>query len=106
MTQQPGGLPTGGYPPYRPDHPRATLSLVLGLVALVACSVLGPFAWVTGKRTLDEIDASGGAWGGRGAAQAGYVLGIVATVLLGLAVVGLLLMLLVFGTLALSVGTR
>jgi hypothetical protein len=73
---------------------------VLGILGLVACSVLGPFAWALGKRTMDEIDASGGAWGGRSAAQAGYVLGVVATVLLGLAVAGLVLMLLVFGTMA------
>jgi hypothetical protein len=48
--------------------------------------VISPFAWVTGKRTLAEIDASQGRWGGRGQAQAGYVLGIVGTVLLGLGV--------------------
>lgn len=89
----------GGYPPpypqapiqYAPDHPRATTSLVLGILGVVLCQVLGPFAWVVGKRTLDEIDASQGQVGGRGAAQAGYVLGIVGTVMLGLALVVLLL---------------
>ncbi len=40
-----------------------------------------------GKKTLDEIDASQGQVGGRGAAQAGYVLGIVGTVLLGLGII-------------------
>jgi hypothetical protein len=76
-----------GPPPWQPpDHPKAVTALVLGIVGVVACQVLSPFAWVIGKRTLDEIDASGGRYGGRGLAQAGYVLGIVGTVLLGLVV--------------------
>jgi hypothetical protein len=82
--------PSSGYPgqmQYSPDHPRATTSLVLGILSIVVCQVLGPFAWAMGKKTLDEIDASQGRWGGRGAAQAGYILGIVGTVMLALAVV-------------------
>ncbi|HEX6517272.1 MAG TPA: DUF4190 domain-containing protein [Nocardioidaceae bacterium] len=85
-----GQYPPGYAPPppqYVPEHPRATLSLVLGLIGLLACQVVSPVAWVIGKRTVDEIDASRGAVGGRGQAQAGYVLGIVGTVLLGLGVV-------------------
>ena len=92
---QPGpGGPPPGYPPYGygpPDHPRASTSMVLGILGLVLCQVVAPFAWVTGRQALREIDASGGRWGGRGQAQAGYVLGIVGTVILGLAVVGVLL---------------
>ncbi len=72
---------------YAPDHPRATTSLVLGILGVVVCQVLAPFAWVMGKRTLDEIDASQGQLGGRGAAQAGFILGIVGSVLLGLSLV-------------------
>ena len=67
---------------YAPDHPRAVTSLVLGILGIVLCGVLAPFAWVIGSRTLNEIDASNGRVGGRGAAQAGYILGIVGTVLL------------------------
>ncbi|MEO5708557.1 MAG: DUF4190 domain-containing protein [Nocardioidaceae bacterium] len=85
--QQP--MPYGqapGYPvQFAPEHPQATTSLVLGIIGLVLCSVVAPFAWRLGKRTLDEIDASQGQVGGRGAAQAGYVLGIIGTVVLGLA---------------------
>lgn len=86
----PGGYgypPPGSYPQapvqYAPDHPKATTVLILGILGVVLCQVLGPFAWVMGKRTMNEIDASQGRVGGRGAAQAGYVLGIVGTVLLG-----------------------
>jgi hypothetical protein len=61
--------------------------LILGILSLVLCSFLGPFAWIMGRRAVTEIDASGGALGGRGQAQAGYICGIVATVLLCLTVV-------------------
>ncbi|QWZ07015.1 hypothetical protein KRR39_16075 [Nocardioides panacis] len=74
-----------GYPmAYAPDHPRATTSLILGILGIVICGIIAPFAWRMGKRTVDEIDASHGQLGGRGSAQAGYILGIVGTILLGL----------------------
>ncbi|HLN77151.1 MAG TPA: DUF4190 domain-containing protein [Nocardioidaceae bacterium] len=80
--QAPSGYP--GHVPvqYAPDHPRAVTSLVLGILGIVLCGVLAPFAWSIGSKTLKEIDASNGMVGGRGAAQAGYILGIVGTVLL------------------------
>jgi len=76
------------YPPYRPpqDHPQATTALILGIVGVVVCQVVAPFAFHLGRKAMREIDASGGTIGGRGNAQAGYVLGIVGTVLLGLTV--------------------
>lgn len=83
--QQSPGYPQSPQQPavqYAPDHPRAVTSLVLGILGIVLCGVLAPFAWVIGSRTLNEIDASNGRVGGRGAAQAGYILGIVGTVLL------------------------
>ena len=94
--QQPPYPPPHGYPAhgqvhYAPDHPKATTSLVLGILGVVLCQVIAPFAWSMGKRTLNEIDASQGRLGGRGAAQAGYVLGIVGTVLLGLSLVFILI---------------
>ena len=88
--QQYGGQPPYGQPPgyppvgYAPQHPRATTALVLGIIGVVLCSLTAPFAWRIGKQAVDEIDDSHGQLGGRGAAQAGYVLGIVGTVLLGL----------------------
>ena len=83
---------TGYAPPpppgqYAQDHPRAILSLILGILSLVLCQLLGPVAWVIGKRTVDEIDAAPGSYSGRGLAQAGYICGIVGTVLLGLSIV-------------------
>jgi hypothetical protein len=84
-------LPPPGYPVARPDHPRATTSMILGILGLVICSICAPFAWSIGGKAVKEIDASGGAYGGRGQAQAGYIMGIIGTVLLGLTVVALVL---------------
>jgi hypothetical protein len=84
--QYPPGYPAQAPIQYAPDHPKATTSLVIGILGVVLCQIIAPFAWSMGKKTLDEIDASQGRLGGRGAAQAGYVLGIVGTVLLALGV--------------------
>jgi hypothetical protein len=68
------------------------------------CGLIAPFAWRIGKRTVDEIDASQGRLGGRGSAQAGYILGLIGTALLGLGllvVVGILV-LMVVGTVSSS----
>jgi hypothetical protein len=108
--QPPHGQPAYGQPPYgqpptgyAPDHPKATTALVLGILGLVVCGVIAPFAWRIGRRTLDEIDGSHGQLGGRGTAQAGYVLGIIGTVVL---LLGLLAGLLVMALTIASVSTH
>ncbi len=104
--QAPYGQPAGYPPPgvYPPDHPRATTSLVLGILGIVICGIVAPFAWQMGRRTMQEIDASNGQLGGRGQAQAGYVLGVIGTVLLGIAlvIVALVVVLVVVGSVATS----
>jgi len=71
-------------PPFRPqDHPQTTTILILGILGLVACGVLGPFAWSMGNKALREIDASNGQLGGRDTVNVGRILGIIATILLG-----------------------
>jgi uncharacterized membrane protein YjgN (DUF898 family) len=97
MTQQ---MPGPAYPPPPPNHPQATSTLVLGILGLVVCAVIAPFAWSMGSKTVQEIDASGGRWGGRSEANSGRILGMVGTILLvgGLALVVLLfLFVAVFG---------
>lgn len=77
--------PAYGYPAYGPpppDHPQATTVLILGIVGMMFCQVCAPFAWVMGRRTLNEIDASGGTVGGRSNVMVGYILGIIGSVLL------------------------
>jgi hypothetical protein len=65
-----------------PDHREATTVLVLGVLGLVLCQVISPFAWAMGNRVVREIDASGGRVGGRGLANAGRVCGIVGTLMI------------------------
>jgi hypothetical protein len=79
----------GGYAGPPPDHPQSTTVLVLGIVSLVVCQILGPFAWVMGNRVVREIDAGRGSIGGRSSANAGRICGIIASVLLILTVVAL-----------------
>ena len=90
--QQMYGAPPYGYVAPGPAHPQATTALVLGIVGLasvaVVCGlglVVSPFAWAMGRKAVREIDASGGAYSGRGAANAGFVMGVIGTVLLVLA---------------------
>jgi uncharacterized membrane protein YjgN (DUF898 family) len=106
VTQQPpppqppfGGQPPNPYgpPPVgfgAPEHPQATTVLILGILGLVLCQLIAPFAWVMGNRVVREIDASAGRVGGRTTANAGRICGIVGTALIAL---GLL-----FGVLALA----
>jgi TRAP-type C4-dicarboxylate transport system permease small subunit len=93
MTQQP---PTPSYAPQPPNHPQATTALVLGILGLVVCGAIAPFAWNIGSKAVQEIDASGGAWGGRTEANAGRILGMVGTALLVVALLAFVMFLLVF----------
>lgn len=98
---QPGyGYPAyGGYPGYaKPEHPQANTALILGIIGLaggfIVCGVpllVSPFAWVIGQRAKREIDREPDRWGGRDRANTGMVLGIIGTVLLALALIGILL---------------
>lgn len=85
MTYPPPGYPQQPY--FRPpDHPQATTIIILGVLGLVLCQFLGPVAFVMGGKALKEIDNSGGAIGGRSTVQAGYICGIIGTVILVLTV--------------------
>lgn len=89
--QTPPPPPSYGAPvaqPARGDHPRTTLILVLGILSLVCCGLFaGIPAVVMGKKALAEIDASGGAIGGRGNIKAGYICGWISIVISVIAVV-------------------
>ena len=108
--QAPYGQAPYGQSPYgvaMAPHPQANTAMVLGIVGLVGTFVcvlpvvLGPFAWATGAKVRREIDAEPQRWGGRGEGTAGFVLGIITTILLVLFV-----LFIVLGVgLAISVGT-
>lgn len=113
---QPGDLQPSGYgygppmPVRPPDHPRASTAMVLGIVSVAGgmlCYLpffIAPFAWVMGGKAVREIDASQGKLGGRGMAQAGYILGIIGSILLGIAllVIAAFVAILVIGAVATS----
>lgn len=68
------------------EDSQATLSLVLGILSIVVCQILGPFAWSIGSSEIKAIDAGRRDPANQGMAQAGKILGIIGTVLLGLMV--------------------
>jgi hypothetical protein len=91
------GYPVPGYTPTPPNEGMAVAAMVVGIVALVlSCGygvgLLGsPVALVLGRVSMKRIDASGGQVGGRGMAQAGFILGIIGTILLVLAIIVLVI---------------
>ena len=68
----------GGYP----EESQATTILVLGILSLIcSCLPLGVAAWIMGNRELQAIDSGRRNPDNRGTANAGRIIGIVATVL-------------------------
>ena len=78
---------------YYQEDSQATTILVLGILSLVVCQILGPIAWVMGNNELAGIDAGRRPPQNRGTAQAGRILGIIATVLMIIGVVFLFVVL-------------
>ena len=71
--------PMGGAPQ---GHPRGTLILILGILSIPCCGLFtGIPAIILGRSALAEIDANPGAYGNRGMVNAGYICGIIGTVL-------------------------
>jgi hypothetical protein len=88
--QQPYGQPYSATPP---NDGMGLASMIVGIVSLVlmcgyGIGLLGaPVALGLGLASKKRIDRSEGRLGGRGFAQAGFILGIVGTVLLVLAII-------------------
>jgi hypothetical protein len=83
--QPPYGGPPGPQQPYggqpAPTHGSATTALVLGILSMVVCGLLGIPAYIVGKRAEREVLASQGTLSGAGLAKAGWILGLIATIL-------------------------
>jgi hypothetical protein len=101
MSQQPP--PPPGYyqqPAYQQppsSSGRATTSLILGILSLVACGLLlGIPAMVVARQAKREIRESGGRIGGDGLATAGFVTGLLGT-LWSVLVLLLVIVVFVFG---------
>jgi uncharacterized membrane protein YjgN (DUF898 family) len=82
------------------EHPQGTTILVLGILSLVICGVLGPFAWSMGNKALREIDSNPSVrYSNRGNVSAGRICGMIASILLILGI-GLVILVAVAGGLA------
>ena len=96
----PGAAPAPGPAPIPTPTPRAqghrhhvdrggsgegTTAFVLGLLGLILCSILSPFAWASGAGVNNRRRAAG--LPSDGMATAGYVMGIIGTIILILGVV-------------------
>lgn len=75
---------------------RGSTILVLGLLALLVCGLIGPFAWSMGSTDLKKMAAGEMDDSGRGETQAGYICGIIATLLMGVALVFVILWIVFF----------
>jgi TRAP-type C4-dicarboxylate transport system permease small subunit len=89
------------YPPVIPgaapqQSSKATMAVVLGVLGIVCCGFLAPGAWYLASEEIKAIDAGRIAESNRGMAQVAKILGIIGTILLGLA----LLWVLFFGGMA------
>jgi hypothetical protein len=75
--------------------------MIIGIVSLVGSCAYGlgllgaPAALIMGRISMKRIDRSEGRIGGRGMALAGFILGIVGTVLLVLAIIAVVIIIVV-----------
>lgn len=72
---------TGEYP-----SSRAILALIFGILGLMSMGLFAIPAWILGKAERQAIESGASPDSGRGMAEAGYILGIIGVVLLGIAV--------------------
>ena len=82
------------------EHPQGTTILVLGILSIVVCGLLGPFAWNMGNKTLREIDANPSVvYSNRGNVAAGRICGMIGTIMV-IALVALFVLFALIGILA------
>ncbi|MDB4662033.1 DUF4190 domain-containing protein [Verrucomicrobiales bacterium] len=66
---------------------RGTLVLVLGILSIVVCQILGPFAWIMGNKDLAAMASGQMDKEGEGQTKAGKICGIIGTILLILGII-------------------
>lgn len=102
---QPPSYSAGAVVASPPQNQKSVIALVLGILSCVCCPITGPIAFFIGRQAMAEIDASGGTQGGRGLAQAGFILGIIGTAFLVLALLYWIVVILIFGSALTHVNT-
>lgn len=99
------GAPQPDIRPYQvpgvlPDHPQATLILVLGIAGAVTAffgfPFIAPVAWYLGGRAQREIRSYPPRYRRSGAVTAGYILGILGTLVATFIITALILGVLIF----------
>jgi len=83
---------------------RGGLILALGLLGLLSCQLLGVMAWLMGSEDLKEIRAGRMDPDGEGLTQAGTVLGIISSVILGLSLLAVLFVMFMMAAIAAAGG--
>jgi hypothetical protein len=73
--------------PYYEEPHRGVLILVLGIIGIMACPILGIFAWFMGGGDLRKMDAGQMDPEGRGMTQAGRIMGLISAIIMILYVV-------------------
>lgn len=72
---------------------RSIVALVLGLIGLFFCQPVGIAAWIIGSRERDAIANGESPQAGMGLATAGWILGIIDTILFVLSIIGAIIIL-------------
>jgi hypothetical protein len=89
-------LPVGRGEPHR-----GPLILVLGILGIVVCGFIGIAAWLMGKRDLELMAQGRMDREGEGLTRAGYILGLIAVILMAVGfVLAIFFLLLGFGAAA------
>ncbi len=60
---------------------RGAVILVLGILSIMVCGLVGIFAWIMGKRDLELMRSGQMDREGESLTKAGYILGIVGTIM-------------------------
>lgn len=96
-----------GYDDEPMEPHRGTMILILGILSLAVCGLIGPFAWAMGRTDLRKMKAGIMDDRGYNETQIGYILGIVATVIVGIGLVFTFLwFVVVFGFMAVAAGAK
>lgn len=74
------------------EHPDGTTVLVLGILGIVACGLLAPIAWIKGSSARRDMAAQPHVtWSNQSSVTAGWVCGIIGTILIGLVLLAFVL---------------
>ncbi len=77
---QGGYAQPGYYPPQYRNQVNGGMILTLGILSILLCNILGPFAWIMGNSAVAAIDRGEADPSQRGSVNAGRICGIIGTV--------------------------